>query len=215
MMEDSSRFGKQWKEWDARIDKGESPVEILRGSKDEDLVEVLGGESGVVDRRYARDVIATELLNRLRARSVKHPASAKAAQDSAKLAHDAAKEGQGRIHRAEGLLKRSGQHELGAAVSASAYKSLDASKAALDATKEHAVSLDASLSQSRGASELADEAAKVAGEGRKITRKLGEKMESMGRGQEGRDAADASTAIKKSADQLVTDSDTDDDEMRR
>lgn len=121
-----ARFGKLWAGWDERIDRGESPTEVLRNSKDEDLVEVLGGESEL-DRKYARDIIATELLNRLRSRSTKHPAAAKVAQDSAGIARDAAQEGQEAIHHAEEILKHSGKYELGASVSASAYKSLDAS----------------------------------------------------------------------------------------
>lgn len=208
-----ARFGKLWADWDDRIDGGESPTDILRNSKDEDLVEVLGGES-VLDRKYARDIIATELLNRLHVRSSKHPASAKGAQASAKVAHEAAKEGQEAIHHAEGILKRSGQKALGAAVSASAYKSLDASEAAFTAAKEHADTLHETLAQSRVGDDLAKDAARAAEEGRKITHKLGEQMESMGKGKEGRAAKEASRAIKTTADQAATDAGSPDEARR-
>lgn len=204
IMDHEARFAKLWAGWDKRIDDGETPGNILRNSKDEDLVEVLGGESDL-NRKYARDIIATELLNRLHIRSSKHPAAAKAAQASAKLAHEAAKEGQEAIHHAEGLLKNSGQYELGAAVSASAYKSLDASEAAFTAAKEHAEALHETLAQSRVGDELAKEAASAAEVGRKITHKLGEQMENMGKGKEGRAAKEASLAIKTTADQAATD----------
>lgn len=204
-MDDHARFGKLWAQWDKRVDEGESPADILRDSKDEDLVEVLGGESER-DRKYARDIIATELLNRLHSRSSKHPAAAKVAERSARLAHEAAQEGQEVIHHAEGILKDSGQGELGSSVSASAYKSLDASRAAFTAAKEHAGALHETLAQSRVGGELAEDAARAAELGRKVTHDLGEQMESLGKGKEGRAAKEASRTIKTTADQAATDS---------
>lgn len=203
-MDTDARFGKLWADWDDRIDRGESPTKILLDSKDEDLVEVLGGESEL-NRKYARDIIATELLNRLHLRSTRHPAAAKVAQTSAMIARDAAKDGQAAIHHAEEILKSSGQHELGTAVSASAYKSLDASEAAFAAAKEHAEALHETLAQSRVGEDLARDAAAAAEVGRKVTHKLGEQMERMGKGKEGRAAKEASAAIKTTADQAATD----------
>lgn len=210
---DEARFGRLWSEWDARVDAGEAPMSILKEAKDEDLIEVLGGESPL-DRKYARDIIATELLNRLHTRSTKHPAAAKAAQASAKLAHDAASEGQVAIHAAEELLKASGEFELGDSVSQSAYASLDASKAAFDAAREHADSLHQTLSQSRVGGELAEDAARAAREGSDLTRELGAKMTSMGKGKEGEAADQAGRRIQASADKAVEDADTSHREMR-
>lgn len=207
VMDDDARFGRLWADWDGRIDAGESPADILRDALDEDLVEVLGGESEQ-NRKYARDIIATELLNRLHARSSKHPAAAKVAQESARVAHEVAQDGQRAIHRAETLLKDSGQHELGDAVSASAYKSLDASEAAFGAAKDHAEALHETLAQSRVGAELAQDAADAAEEGRKITHKLGEQMESMGNAKEGRAAKAASRAIQTSAKRAALDADS-------
>lgn len=208
----NSRFGKTWAEWDKRVDNGEAPASILRDAKDEDLVEVLGGESPS-DRRYVRDIIATELLNRLRSRS-KHPAAAESAANSALRARDAAEEGQEAIHRAERLLKASGQVELGSAVSASAYASLDASQEAFKAARDHAESLQQTLAQSRAGGQLAEDAARAAETGTDITRDLGAKMESIGRAKEGRAATAAARAIRTTADQAVTDADASHDEMR-
>lgn len=168
-MREDARFGKLWAQWDARVDRGEAPADILESAKDEDLVEVLGGKSDL-DRKYARDIIATELLNRLHSRSVKHPAAAKAAQDSAKIAHQAAEDGQEAIHKADNLLKESGQVELGTAVSASAYASLDASKAAFEAARDLSEDLHQTLSKSRAGGVLASDAARAAQEGSDITR---------------------------------------------
>lgn len=212
-MHDGARFGKLWTDWDARVDRGETPAEILRDAKDEDLVEVLGGESGR-DRKYARDIIATELLNRLHFRSRKHPATARAAQDSAKVAHDAAVDGQEAIHRAEGLLKDSGQEELGASVSASAYASLDASKAAFDAAREHSDSLHQTLAQSRAGGDLADDAVDAAREARDITRDLGDQMKSIGKSREGEAADAAGRKILRTADKAAKDADASHEEMQ-
>ena len=199
-MDDDARFGRLWKEWDASIARGESPQNILREAKDEDLIEILAGESDV-DRRYARDVIATELLNRVRGRSTNQPAAATAAADSAQAAHKTTQQGQEAIHRAEGILKHSGQWELGASVSASAYRSLDATEAAFTAAKDSAESLQRSLSQSRVGNELAEEAARTAQEGRDITEDIEVEMERLGRGKEGRAAAAASRAISEAAEE--------------
>lgn len=214
MDDNGARFGRLWTEWDARVDRGESPTDILKGAKDEDLVEVLGGES-VHNRKYARDIIATELLNRLHSRSTKHPAAAKAAEASAKLAHDAAKEGQAAIHEAEGLLKSSGQEALGASVSASAYASLDASKAAFDAAREHADSLHQTLAQSRTGGDLARDAARAAQEGSDLTRTLAQQMKSIGKGKEGQAADEAGRKMQTTADQAAADAGTSHDEMKR
>lgn len=197
-MGDDARFGKHWVAWDARIAKGEPPKEFLRDAKDEDLLELLGGESSK-DRKYERDIIVTELLNRLRTRSTQQPAAASAAVESAQNAHEAAQEGQEAIHRAEGILKGSGEWDLGASVSASAYRSLDATQAAFTAAKDSAQSLQKSLGQSRVGGELAEEAARTAEEGREITEQIEGKMESLGRGEEGRAAGEASRAIRDAA----------------
>jgi hypothetical protein len=211
-MEEDARFGKLWTEWDARVDAGETPADILRNAKDEDLVEVLGGES-VKDRKYARDIIATELLNRLRFRSVEHPAAAKAAETSAKLAYEAARDGQEAIHTAEALLKASGQEKLGASVSASAFASLDASKAAFEAAREHADSLHQTLTESRVGGDLAREAARAAQEGSDITRDLGEQMKSIGKEKEGAAADQAGRKIQETADKAAEDAGTSHQEM--
>lgn len=188
------RFGKLWAQWDERIAAGDPPPKILREFKDEDLVEILGGES-TFDRRYDRDIIATELLNRLHARSSKHPAGARAVARSTKTALDTARQSQAAIHKAEGILKRSGQWDLGAAVSASAYASLDATAGAFEAAKEQAGSLHESLAQSRKGTELAEEATRTAEEGIEVTEALEAHMKHIGKGKEGRAAAEASRDI--------------------
>lgn len=203
-----ARFGKLWATWDERVASGQAPADILREAKDEDLVELLAGES-TSDRTYARDVIGTELLNRLRRRSLRHPAEATAAVETAQTAHEAARDGQEAIHRAEGILKDSGQWDLGASVSASAYRSLDATQAAFDAAKDSAESLQKSLVQSRVGNELAEEAARTADEGRAITEDIETEMERLGRGPEGRAAGAASRAISRAADEAAEQADPD------
>lgn len=211
-MADEARFGKLWREWDARVDRGEAPGTILKDAKDEDLVEILGGESAK-DRKYARDIIATELLNRLYSRTREHPSAAKAAEASARRAHDAAKEGQAAIHEAEGLLKTSGQKELGDSVSSSAYATLDASKAALDDVEKHAASLEQTLGQSRAGGDLARDTAEAAQAGSDVTHKLEQQMKRIGKGKEGKAAAEAGEKIQATADKAAEDAGTSREEM--
>lgn len=195
---DDARFGKLWKSWDARISSGETVEAILREAKDEDLVEILGGETRG-ERKYARDVIATELLNRLHARTISQPASARAAADSARAANEVARDGQYAIHTAEEILKSSGQEELGASVSASAYASLDATEAAFQAADRHAETLEGNLAQSRIGTELAKDAVHAAKQGIKATHDLEHQMEELGKAKEGRAASEASQAIGRAA----------------
>lgn len=209
-----ARFGRLWPEWDRRVAAGEKPKAMLREAKDEDLIEILAGESRL-DRKYARDIIATEILNRLHARGTTQHPGAKGVEESARNAHAAAEEGQEAIHHAEGILKATGQYELGAAVSASADASLEATKAAFESAQEHAQSLHDTLAQSRLGSELAEHAAQKAEEGREITDELEQKMTAIGRGKEGRAASDASRDIQHAADHAAEDAGEHDSEVRK
>lgn len=211
-MDDEARFGKLWREWDSRVDRGEAPRAILKDAKDEDLVEILGGESDT-DRKYARDIIATELLNRLHSRNKEHPSAAKAAEASARRAHQAAKEGQAAIHHAEELLKASGQVDFGDSVSNSAYKTLDASKAAFDDVEKHAHSLERTLAQSRSGGELARETAEAAQAGSDLTHTLERQMKRIGKAEEGKAAAKAGEKIQATAEKAAEDADASHEEL--
>lgn len=200
--DDEARFGKLWSAWDARIATGQPPGDILRNAKDEDLVEILAGESRL-DRRYARDIIATEILNRMHARSTTQHPGAREVEASARAAHEVAQDSQEAIHHAEGILKSSGQYALGAAVSASADASLLATGAAFDSAKIQAEALHETLAQSRVGAELAAEAAEVADEGREITRELEQKMDAIGRGKEGRAASAAARDIQRATERAA------------
>lgn len=202
--EEAARFEKLWKRWDERVAAGTPPVDLLREAKDEDLIEILAGESRL-DRKYARDIIATEMLNRLHKRGTSQHPGAKTVEDSARDAHEAAKDGQEAIHHAEGILKANGQVALGAAVSESADASLIATRAAFDSAKVQAAALHQTLGQSRLGGELAAEAVTKAEEGREVTRELEKTLDALGRGEEGRAASDASRKIHAAADQAADD----------
>lgn len=201
-VDDEARFGKLWAAWDARIAAGQPPKDILQNAKDEELIEILAGESKL-DRKYARDIIATEILNRMHARSKTQHPGARGVEASARAANEVAQDSQEAIHHAEGILKASGEFALGVAVSASADASLLATQAAFDAAKTQAEALHETLAQSRVGAELAAEAAHVADEGREITRELEQKMGTLGRGAEGRAASAAAQDIQKAADQAA------------
>lgn len=203
--DEEARFGKLWAAWDASIAAGLVTVDILRNAKDEELIEILAGESRL-DRKYARDIIATEILNRMHARSTTQHPGARDVETSARVAHEVAQGGQEAIHHAEGILKASGHFPLGAAVSASADATLQATQAAFDSAKIQAEALHETLAQSRVGAELSAEAAHVAEEGREITRELEKTMGSLGRAAEGRAASNAARNIQKAADHAAEDS---------
>lgn len=214
--DEAARFGKLWIAWDARIAAGQLPRDMLKNAKDEELIELLAGESRL-DRKYARDIIATEILNRMHARSTTQHPGARGVETSAQAAYEVARDSQEAIHQAEGILKASGapgDFDLGAAVSASADASLHATQAAFDSAKIQAEALHETLAQSRVGAELAAEAAHVADEGREITRMLEQKMGSLGRAEEGRAASDAARNIQKATDQAAEESAEHDADMR-
>lgn len=214
--DESARFGKLWAAWDARIAAGQPPRDILRDAQDEELIEILAGESRL-DRKYARDIIATEILNRMHSRSTTQHPGAREVESSTKAAYEVARDAQEAIHLAEGILKASGvegNFTLGAAVSASADASLHATRAAFDSAKIQAEALHETLAQSRVGAELAAEAANVADAGREITRALEQTMGSLGRAEEGRAASDAARSIQKATDHAADDSADHDAEMR-
>jgi len=206
----SDRFAKLWETWDAH----QGPHEILRflqDAKDEELIELLAGESAR-NRKYERDVIATQILNRLHKRHTDLPAGAQSVLRSAEAAELAAESGQAAIHASEALLHEAGEHTLGQSISESAYESLDATKTALEAAQRHAASIQESLSQSRhggGAQEAAtqkeaQEAARAAAEaahrGSELTEDLESHMTALGSERQGKAAAKAGDAISQAAD---------------
>ena len=182
-MELKDRFGAHWAAWDAHEAAGEDMRAYLSDASDETLLELLGGESAR-DRRYARDIVATELLNRLHRRRSRLPVGAEAVVSSATAARRAAQAGQASIHTAEELLRASGEEELGNAVSDSAYASLDASSHALEVAEAHAAEVKETL-ESRSAKpppvddlvDAAEKAAAAADRGKAITRKLERRMD--------------------------------------
>lgn len=209
----SDRFADLWVAWDTRHDEGDNVQPFLAAAKDEELIELLAGES-VRNRKYERDVIATEILNRLHRRNTSVPASADAVLRAAEAAELSAEAGQAAIHTCEALLHAAGEHDLGQAVSESAYHSLDAAKLALDAAHRHAVEVQVNLAQSRlgdeaeGASDdrrgLAGRAAaRAAQRGNEITADLERHMSTLGAGPAGKAAAAAGEAMSKAADAAV------------
>lgn len=211
--DDEARFGRLWAAWDGRLATGERPGDILREAKDEELVEILAGESKL-DRKYARDIIATEILNRMHARSTTQHLGARGVEATAREAHEVAQGSQEAIHHAEGILKASGEFALGAAVSASADASLIATRAAFDSAKIQAEALHETLAQSRVGAELAVEAAHVADKGREVTRELEQKMRKMGRSEEGRAASAAARDVQRATEHAAEGSAEHDENMR-
>lgn len=160
-MEIRDRFAQHWLVWDERVHDRSEAVAYLRAAKDEDLLELLAADSPL-DRKYERDVVTTELQNRLAGRHMAHPRGAEDVLVAAQQAYEAAADGQTPIHRAEAILKANGDLALGASVSTAAFVSLDSTKLALDAARTHAAELQAALTQSRIAERLLEEAAQAA-----------------------------------------------------
>lgn len=160
-MEIVDRFAHRWLEWDAQVDGREQATAYLYAAKDEQLLELLAGGSPR-DRKYERDIVMTELQNRLANRHIEHPQSADEVLLAAEQAYEAAANGQKAIHTAEAILKASGDLDLGTSVSTAAFVSLDTTKVALDAARVHAAELRAALAQSRIAERLIEDAATAA-----------------------------------------------------
>jgi hypothetical protein len=206
----SDRFAQLWDEWDGRLREGEDVVSFLEAAKDEELIELLAGES-VRERKYERDIVATEILNRLHRRHTDFPAGAEAVLHNAQAAQRSAEAGQAAIHASEALLHAAGEHELGQSISESAYESLDATKLALGAAQQHAADVQSSLSQSRlgdkasaprqeDLDRTAQAAARAARRGSDLTDDLEAHMGAIGKGPEGKAAAKAGQAIREAAD---------------
>lgn len=157
----SDRFGELWRKWDASVQERADIPGFLERATDEDLVELLAGASAV-DRKYERDIVATEIVNRLGRRHRDLPAAADQVLRSAEIAYEAAAEGQRAIHTAEGILKATGEAELGEEVSASAYASLDTTRVAFEAAQKNSADVQATVSQSRLAKLLAEDAGRTA-----------------------------------------------------
>jgi len=160
-MDITERFAQHWLAWDERVHDRDEAAAYLRTAKDEDLLELLAGSSPK-DRKYERDVVTTELQNRLAGRHMAHPRGADEVLVAAQQAYEAAAGGQKAIHTAEAILKASGDVELGTSVSTAAYISLDTTKVALEAARSHAAELQAALTQSRIAERLLEDAAQAA-----------------------------------------------------
>lgn len=160
-MDITDRFGDRWDEWDANVHDRAQARKFLRAAKDEDLLELLAGDSSK-DRKYERDIVTIEIENRLSARNRTHPQGADEVLEAARLAYEAAARGQLAIHTAEAILKASGDTDLGTSVSTAAFLSLDSTKLALEAAQTHAAELQKALAQSRVAERLVEDAAEAA-----------------------------------------------------
>lgn len=59
----TNRFERSWEEWDERIGDGAQPREMLADLSSEKIMQLLAGAGS--ERRYERDILATEVMNRL------------------------------------------------------------------------------------------------------------------------------------------------------
>lgn len=198
----SDRFGELWRKWDASVrERADIPAFLARAT-DEDLVELLAGASAA-DRKYERDIVATEIVNRLGRRHRDLPAAADQVLRSAEIAYEAAAEGQRAIHTAEGILKATGETELGAEVSASAYASLDTTRVAFEAAQKNSADVQATVSQSRIAKMLAEDAGRSAEKTADATEAAMDHLESIGHHKEASAARQAASEMLDAADDTI------------
>lgn len=193
------RFSARWTEWDARLRGGQAAETFVKAAKDEELLELLAGNSPR-DRKYERDVVAVEIQNRLAQRAREHPESAEAVFRAAYHAYEAAAQGQKAIHTAEGILKASGDVALGVSVSASAIVSLDATKLAMEAAQTHVAELHAAQSQSRVAEQLIEDAAEAALEAAAKAEKGADRIAELGHDEEAAAALAAAKELREAAE---------------
>lgn len=198
----TDRFAELWVEWDERVRTIKDVPAYLAEAKDEDLIELLAGATGR-ERKYERDVVATEIMNRLGRRHNDLPAAAAQVLSSAEAAYDAAARGQKAIHTAESILKASGQTALGVDVSASAYASLDTTKLAFEAAQQNSADVQAVVSQSRVAHRLAEDAARTADRGSEATHDAARSLHESGHAEEAQAAYEAADEIAEAAQATV------------
>lgn len=201
-MEITDRFASRWTKWDGSLERGEDPNAVLAAAKDEDLLELLAGSSDK-DRKYERDIVAVEIQNRLSRRNRLLPTSADDVLRAAIVAYEASAKSQRAIHTAEGILKASGEHELGVAVSGSAIASLDTTKLALEAAEEHAANVQATLNQSRVAEQLAQDAADSARRAAAAADDGAARVAELGHPEEAREVAAAAEALRVAAEEVA------------
>lgn len=58
-----NRFERAWAEWDDKLEDGKEPPELLAELPSEKILQLLAGAGK--ERRYERDLLATEAMNRL------------------------------------------------------------------------------------------------------------------------------------------------------
>lgn len=58
-----NRFARVWNEWDRAVEGGKQPKEMLADFSSEKIMQLLAGAGN--ERRYERDILATEAMNRL------------------------------------------------------------------------------------------------------------------------------------------------------
>lgn len=198
----TDRFALSWVRWDQRVQQGQEPTVFLKSAKDEELIELLAGDSGT-DRKYERDIVAVEIQNRLAQRNRSLPLGADEVLKAAYIAYEAAAKSQRAIHAAEGILKASGDTALGVAVSGSAIASLDTTKLALEAAQEHAANVQATLAQSRVAEQLAQDAVDSAMQAAAKAQLGAERIAELGHEEEARVAREAAEALRAAAEDVA------------
>lgn len=198
----TDRFASSWERWDKKAQDGHSPAALLRSAKDEELLELLAGICGE-ERQYERDIVAVEIQNRLAQRNRALPSGADEVLEATSVAYEAAAKGQLAVHTAEGILKASGDVELGAAVSASAIASLDTTKLAQAAAQEHAATVQAMLTQSRVADQLAQDAADSALKAAAAAERGAERIAELGHAEEAEAAHVAADALRVAAEDVA------------
>lgn len=58
-----NRFERAWDQWDDALEKGKEPKQLLSDLPSESIMQLLAGAGQ--ERRYERDLLATEAMNRL------------------------------------------------------------------------------------------------------------------------------------------------------
>lgn len=198
----TDRFALTWTKWDERVHSPREATSFLTSAKDEELLELLAGESEK-DRKYERDIVATEVINRLSRRSMELPGGATTVYRAARAAHEAAVQSQIAIHTAGGVLKAYGDDELGGAISAAAIVSLDTTKLAVDAARGHLSEVQAALAQSRVAERLIQDAAHAAIEAAVRAEQGARRVAELGKEAEAKAALDAAKLLRAAADEAV------------
>lgn len=107
-----NRFARAWNEWDEGVEEGKQPTDMLAELPSEKIMQLLAGAGR--ERRYERDILATEAMNRLAKARRRVEGSTKEVADLVRSLEDQGEKTRHDVHATEEVVARlQGSESLG------------------------------------------------------------------------------------------------------